>query len=655
MITYNRSAFGLNLIFRVHGSAVYRSVIPSLVAVACFFLIREYMDRTSREGELGHPYAIGVLLSSTTFLVVFRLNQGYSRYWEACTAVHHMASKWMDATIHMGVFHLQCDHYKDIKPPSYFEYPELNAMFLTRDRDRGYEPEDESIRTSIRDNLHQRNKGNKRMSLNPHRPKPVGRMSNAELHREVRSVTKSINYVKDEKKKQRLGVPPRPKISDFFKQELLAASEEKSIHFLDDRDENNSTTPFPLLGKPRLDGNWGPLFHDGKSTFVDPQNPENMEPAGFASLQGGRTPPLLLQELAHLCSLLVAVAYSTLRNDIDGAESPLDLYEPGSPWPEVDPDKDEWLKVVGIRKVIKNFMSFLGVGPSPEERTHYNSGRPFPVLGGVSDSEIRFLQMARGPYAKTQLCWGWLSEFCIREHLAGSTGNVGPPIISRVIQFLSDGMIYYNHARKIMFIPFPFVHAQLSVLFVIVMVPAVPFLMDQYTDNVITGAVLTFFTVMCLSGIHEVARELENPFRNVPNEIPLVTMMAHFNEALITMYAGYHPDHYWDGDRMMRKRAEARKQQQRQQQQQAQASKEMPAAQAPKEAPPQVPSKKAACCSGSSRTPEENCTDREEIVMLKRQLEEQAKMIERLASKINFDPVEETEKLEQLVQNGGHT
>jgi len=167
----------------------------------------------------------------------------------------------------------------------------------------------------------------------------------------------------------------------------------------------------------------------------------------------------------------------------------------------------------------------------------------------VSDGEIRFLQMARGASAKTQLCWYWLSEFCIREHLAGTLGAVGPPIISRIIQFLGDGMISYNHARKIVFIPFPFPHAQLAVLFVLVTIPAVAFLMDQYADDIILGSVLTFFSVACLSATHEVARELENPFRNVPNEIPLVTLQAQFNEALITMYSGYHPDHYWDPTR----------------------------------------------------------------------------------------------------------
>jgi len=97
-----------------------------------------------------------------------------------------------------------------------------------------------------------------------------------------------------------------------------------------------------------------------------------------------------------------------------------------------------------------------------------------------------------------------------------------------------------------MFIPFPFPHAQLSVFFIFAVIPSVPFLMDQFVNETWLGAILSFLTVTCLAGLHEVARELENPFRNVPNEIPLVTLQAMFNESLITMYSGFHPDHYWD-------------------------------------------------------------------------------------------------------------
>lgn len=46
-------------------------------------------------------------------------------------------------------------------------------------------------------------------------------------------------------------------------------------------------------------------------------------------------PPLFLEECAHLLSLLSAVAFSTLRNDLEQAESPLAEFRPGVPWPHV--------------------------------------------------------------------------------------------------------------------------------------------------------------------------------------------------------------------------------------------------------------------------------------------------------------------------------
>lgn len=107
-------------------------------------------------------------------------------------------------------------------------------------------------------------------------------------------------------------------------------------------------------------------------------------------------------------------------------------------------------------------------------------------------------------------------------------------------------MLAYNQARKVMFIPFPFPHAQLSAFAIILVTAAVPFLMDQYTNETWLGILLTLCTVVTISGLHEVARELENPFRNVPNDIPLCTLQAMFNETLVTFYAGYHPDSYWD-------------------------------------------------------------------------------------------------------------
>lgn len=99
-----------------------------------------------------------------------------------------------------------------------------------------------------------------------------------------------------------------------------------------------------------------------------------------------------------------------------------------------------------------------------------------------------------------------------------------------------------------MFTPFPFPHAQLSAYYVLFSMPAVVVLMIQWTDDIIIGAMLTFLTVTCLSAIQEVARELENPFRNLPNEIPVVTIQAQYNETLLSIFAGFHPDAYWEDE-----------------------------------------------------------------------------------------------------------
>jgi hypothetical protein len=54
---------------------------------------------------------------------------------------------------------------------------------------------------------------------------------------------------------------------------------------------------------------------------------------------------------------------------------------------------------------------------------------------------------------------------------------------------------------------------------------------------------MNFTTVLCFLGSHEVARELENPFFAVPNDLPLNNYQTQFNEALIAgMFAGFNPD-----------------------------------------------------------------------------------------------------------------
>lgn len=110
-------------------------------------------------------------------------------------------------------------------------------------------------------------------------------------------------------------------------------------------------------------------------------------------------------------------------------------------------------------------------------------------------------------------------------------------------------MLGYHQARKVSFIPFPFPHAQITAFFSLVILVLFPLLYYNFAEKVVWfAAVLNFLTVLCFLGLHEVARELENPMQNVPNDLPLITFQAQFNEALVCFYAGYNPDSWWDDD-----------------------------------------------------------------------------------------------------------
>jgi len=444
----------------------------------------------------------------------------------------------MDATMHASVFHLQSSHYDKCRPPTFFDNDELNKLNLTRERTRHDDTEStlESLSTDHLESFKGVRPQRLKSVLDCEKERTSENVFAGKLDDEIDDNSSVNSSFSNRAKRNLLSNIPVPPPSPYRRQD----------------------SPLP---KSVLDGQWDviPPTPDiassdilQRTTLNSKYFPSSQIPnQNFAYRPNGHTPPLFLQELAHLSSLACAVALSVLRNDVEDSESPLDIYIPGSPWPVSDPDKlprnirNEFQHTYHILTIIRHW---LGLDRLPGWRSYYNAARPLLIIGGVSNGEIKQLQKARGSHAKVTLAMSWLKEFIIREHLNGSLGEVHSAIISRLVQFISDGMLHYHLARKIMYIPFPFPHAQLSAFYSGIMVFAVPFLMDQYTSVLWMGSLLSFLTVTCLVGLHEVARELENPFRNVPNEIPLCTLQAMYNEALITMFSGFNPDSFWDAE-----------------------------------------------------------------------------------------------------------
>jgi Bestrophin, RFP-TM, chloride channel len=437
---------------------------------------------------------------------------------EAATAVHQMISKWLDCAMCLGAFHYQSSQFDDIKPPAFG-----------------------SLHSTVPDD---QINGRERVSLGG-----ANESENPDNGSSARPFWKKLRH-----HRRRSSAASELVLKLRLKENLPGKNINCTPCVGDESNDLTAKIPIPTRFQdqflnPNGDPSYGSEFSEdrrARSLVKQSRAYHHITKTRQARLP---TPSLFLQETAHLISLLSAVALSTLRNDIDQAASPVTPYVPGMPWPCVDPDmlSEDIKRQYGDANPFWSWLYFcLGLSRSQKRRTLYNAARPFGVLGGVSDEEIRILQHARGPYAKMALVTMWLEEFISREYLAGSTGNVSSPIISRLYQFISDGVVGYNQARKVAYIPFPFPNGQITAFFSLAIIFIFPLLFISFVNKLWFACVMNFLTVLCFLGLHEVARELESPFQNVPNDLPLATFQAQLNEALVTIYAGYHPDGWWE-------------------------------------------------------------------------------------------------------------
>ena len=105
MIDYFKGIYGINLLFRIHGSALYKGSLVGILSLGVYLAIvlrwnengLIYANNSEESGfqhtalnfdmSLDHPYGVGVLVGSVTVLIIFRANSGYQRYWEACVSM----------------------------------------------------------------------------------------------------------------------------------------------------------------------------------------------------------------------------------------------------------------------------------------------------------------------------------------------------------------------------------------------------------------------------------------------------------------------------------------------------------------------------------------------------------------------------------------
>jgi hypothetical protein len=139
------------------------------------------------------------------------------------------------------------------------------------------------------------------------------------------------------------------------------------------------------------------------------------------------------------------------------------------------------------------------------------------VLSMPTEDEIRNLDMAKN---KVNTVFLWILQGVAQEIRVG-TLDAPAPLVSRVFQELSNGMVGFNQAHKLALVPFPFPFAQLVSLLLLGLCTALPFYIDLFTRNVFWTPVLSFVLPTCFVGLNWIAIELEEPFGTDYNDVDI--------------------------------------------------------------------------------------------------------------------------------------
>lgn len=113
--------------------------------------------------------------------------------------------------------------------------------------------------------------------------------------------------------------------------------------------------------------------------------------------------------------------------------------------------------------------------------------------------------------------------------------SIPPPILGRTFQSLSRGLVNLLNAKKIKDTMFPFPYAQSILVLLLVHSLFVPILITQVVSNKVFAALLTLIPVFGIFSINFVAGELEMPFGQDDNDLPLQKFQKEFNNSLLML------------------------------------------------------------------------------------------------------------------------
>lgn len=160
--------------------------------------------------------------------------------------------------------------------------------------------------------------------------------------------------------------------------------------------------------------------------------------------------------------------------------------------------------------------------------------RLFPILDpqGIDPDSLEFLRTAPD---KVEVILQWIQRTTIINMTNGILPTP-PPVMSRAFQEISRGIVNLQNARKIADFPFPFPYAQASMAMLLIHWAYTPIVAAILVNRWLAflGSFVVVFFLWC---INYIALDLEFPFGEADNDLPMMQMQADWNKSIGTLLA----------------------------------------------------------------------------------------------------------------------
>jgi predicted membrane chloride channel (bestrophin family) len=230
---------------------------------------------------------------------------------------------------------------------------------------------------------------------------------------------------------------------------------------------------------------------------------------------------LLVHTMIHWFTLASSLALGTLKHGEQGALSQTQCVN----------DSFDWIYEAGTydRSGRRNSRTFSDYTMTTGFGGIARNGPPtFGFLGGLTTAEHKQLIRVE---ERAIVVLQWIYEGIITIDREGLL-KMPPPVQARVHAKLSEGLQHYHDAYTIASVPYPFPLAQLSMFFMGIFTILTPIVVEKFTQSQsgLLTPILAFILTVGYWGLNRVADELENPFGEDANDLPLLDFCEMYNQ-----------------------------------------------------------------------------------------------------------------------------